>query len=481
MDNFFIKIIFFFLCINNIFSLIEEDSDYIICPEGKYGLECEKDCNCDKWSQSNHCSKIEGRCLDCKFGHYGPNCDSRCFPTCKTNLCCAIKSENFKESTNKLTIKNSILEVEIQNIKLNILADYNVGYPLSIFTKTRNIPLANGSETIFNYNYTNYKVKGKRYENNNVKFLNQNDLNIELPIPIILDNNIDNKNNIDGVIGLGFYNSINEKLFQKKDTIVENIASYKKNEDEVSVIFGDLFEEEKDYVHKLSFCKAEDRDKNFENGLNLECKIGGFGSKSYSEVLQINDTYIQFSLDKDSQLILPNKDAYTDYIKKYYFKEEDRYKTEYDTNTKTLTFCYKTEEINKLNEFGFVINHFFYFFTADDLFTESSTCNKDEGYSTFIIKFSDVNPGVIFGKNFYNETQFTIDNEERKIYFYSKYVEYFSGEIKSMINEDLANVLNPLSWSFIVIGISLFLNIVSFLVYFYFKRKKEIQKLKKID
>ena len=122
---------------------------------------------------------------------------------------------------------------------------------------------------------------------------------------------------------------------------------------------------------------------------------------------------------------------------------------------------------------------FFYFFTADDLFTESSSCNKDEGYSTFIIKFSDLNPRVIFGKNFYSETQFTIDNEERKIYFYSKYVEYFSGEIKSMINEDLANVLNPLSWSFIVIGISLFLNIVSFLVYFYFKRKKEIQKLKK--
>ena len=481
MDIFIIKLLFFFVCINNIFSLTEEDSDYIICPEGKYGLECEKDCNCDKWSSSNHCSKIEGRCLDCKFGHYGPNCESRCYPTCKTNLCCAIKSENFKESTNKLTIKNSLLVVEINNVKLNILADYNVGYPLSIFKRTTDINLSNGSDTPYSYNYTNYEVKGKKYENYNVKFIDQTDLNIELPLPIILDEDISIDNNINGVIGLGFYNSINDKLFQKKDTIVENIASYKKNGDEISIIFGDLFEEEKNYVHKLSFCKAEDRDHNYENGLNLECKIGGFGSKSYSEVLQINDTYIQFSLDENSKLILPNKEAYTDYIKKYYFKDEERYKTKYDSETKTLIFCYKTEDINQLNEFGFVINHFFYFFTADDLFTETSSCDKNQGYSTFIIQFSDVNPGLIFGKNFYSETQFTIDNEERKIYFYSKYVEYFSGEIKSVINEDLANVLNPLSWSFIVIGISLFLNIASFMLYFYFKRKKELEKIKKIE
>ena len=68
--------------------------------------------------------------------------------------------------------------------------------------------------------------------------------------------------------------------------------------------------------------------------------------------------------------------------------------------------------------------------------------------------------------------------KKKKIYFYSKYVEYFSGEIKPEINEDLNNILNPLSWSFIVVGISLFLNIISFLVYFYFKRKKENKKFK---
>jgi hypothetical protein len=241
------------------------------------------------------------------------------------------------------------------------------------------------------------------------------------------------------------------------------------------VLFGDLFGEEKNYVHKLSFCKAENQS---ETDFNLLCKIEGFGSKSYSDVLQINDTYIQFSLDINSKFVLPNDEAYTDYIKKYYFKEEkDNFRMITDVNTNTTYFCYKTENINRLNEFGFVINHFFYFFSADNYFIENKKA-CEEGFSFFIIQFSDVNPGLIFGQNFYNETQFTLDNEENKIYFYSKYVEYFSGKIKGVIIEDLSDKIEPLSASFIIIGISVFFNIVSFLVYFYFKRKKEIQKLK---
>jgi hypothetical protein len=364
---------------------------------------------------------------------------------------------------------------------LNILVDYNNGHPLSIFKNTTDIQLENPTdEENHTYSFTPYpkigskcEVIGKKYENYKIKFLNQGDLNLELSLPIILDENVRPiDRSINGIIGLGFYNSINDKLFQNNKAIVENIASYKKNGDEISVLFGDLFDEEKNYVHKLSFCKAENHS---ESEFNLLCKIEGFGSKIYSDVLQINDTYIQFSLDIDSKFVLPNDKAYTDYIKKYYFKEEN-YEIKMTDDNKTTFFCYKTENINRLNEFGFVINHFFYFFSANNYFIESSKCGS--GYSAFIIRFSDENPGLIFGKNFYNETQFTLDNEENKIYFYSKYVEYFSGEIKSVIIEDLSDKIDPLSASFIIIGISVFFNIVAFLVYFYFKRKKEIQKLK---
>ena len=472
MEGLLFKLFFFLISINNIFA----NNDSLTCPEGKYGQDCSKDCNCDKWSSSNYCSRIEGRCLDCKFGHYGPNCNSRCYPTCKTNLCCAIKSENFNESNLQLTIKNSTINIEINNTILNIEVDYNVGCPLSLFKNTIDINFVNASEEgkNFSYSFSNYKVIGKKYENYKIKILNQENLNMELPLPIIVDeNNNPTDQNINGVVGLGFFNSINEQLFQSNKAIVENIASYKKDGEDVSIIFGDLFEEEKNYVHKLSFCKAENKNTSI---YNISCKIGGFGSKSYSDVLQINDTYIQFSLNINSRFVLPNNIAYTNYITKYYFKEEN-FIEKVNEATKTTYYCYKTENINRLSEFGFVINHFYYFFSADNYFVESPLCDNE--YSAFIIQFSDENPGLVFGKNFYNETQFTLDNEESKIYFYSKYVEYFTGEIKAVIIEDLSNKLNPLSWSFIIIGISLFLNIVSFLVYFYFKRKKELKKLKK--
>ena len=375
-----------------------------------------------------------------------------------------------------------MIKIQLNDRTLNILVDYNVGYPLSIFNKTVGINLENNTdEDIHTYDFSiykqigdDYRIKGKRFDNYKIKFLNQNGLNLELFLPIILDEDISPKDtNINGIIGLGFYNSLNDKLFEDKKYIVENIASYKKNGEEISILFGDLFKEEKNYVHKLSFCKAENKNKN-EAEFNLVCKIEGFGSKIHSDVLQINDTYIKFSLDEESKFVLPNNEAYTDYIKKYYFNEGSYVPKTSDN--KTTYFCYKTEDINRLNEFGFVINHFFYFFSADNYFLEIPRC--DPGYSFFIIQFSDENPGLVFGKNFYNETQFTLDNEENKIYFYSKYVEYFSGEIKAVITEALSDKINPLSASFILIAISLFCNIVSFLVYFYFKRKKEIKKWK---
>ena len=474
MNLFSINLILCLLSINSIFAIKE---NYQTCPKGKYGEDCEKDCNCTIWSSSNICSKLEGRCLDCKFGHFGSSCDSKCYPTCKTNLCCNIKSNDFKESNHKLTIKNSVLTLEIKEKTLNIFVDYNVGHPLSIFSKTvPDLNLDNPTHEIYNYEYTKYNITGEKYENNTVKFKSQSDFNKELPLPIILDANYEpTDKNINGVIGLGIYNSINRKLRQLNNSI-ENIASFRKEENnDISILFGDLFENEKKYVHKLSFCKALGKNNSTKNGLDIQCELSGFGSKNYKDMLKINDTLIKFSLDENSKFVLPKNDIYIDYIKKYYFKEEN-YETVFTKDNSTLIFCYKTENINRLSEFGFIINHFFYFFSVNSFFNQTDSCKN--GYSTFTIKFSDENPEIIFGKNLYNETQYTIDNEEEKIYFYSKNVEYFSGEIKPVINQSLSKILNPISWSFIIVGISVFLNIVSFLIYFLCKRKKEKQKYK---
>jgi len=476
MNDFNLKLIIIFLiCINQITSLTEYDE---ICPEGKYGKNCNSSCVCGKWTFSNRCSKIEGRCLDCIFGHYGQNCEV-CYPTCKTSLCCIVKSDEFKgkEKNKKLKIKNSIIPIQIGDIELKILADYNVGEYLAIFdnTFTGELPLYNGYEDNIIHKYTKYNLNGTLYENVTVKFLEQNDLNIDLSV-ILVEGYEDET--INGVIGLGFYNEINKKLYERDKEII-NIASYQKSGDEINIVFGDLFKEERNYIHKLSYCESE---KIKDNIFDLSCKIQGFGSKKYSDILQINNTYIQFSLDTQSKFTLPNSSVYTDYIIKYYFMEDNYQFKNYPSEGTPLFsyFCYKTENINRLNEFGFVFNHFYYFFSADNYFMENEGLCEEEGYSLFLIQFSDDNPGLIFGKNFYNETQYTIDNEEKKIYFYSKYVEYFSGEIKTAFIEDPSNVINPFNASAIVIGISLFLNIASFMVYFYMKRKQEIKKLKKL-
>ena len=285
--------------------------------------------------------------------------------------------------------------MEINNKTLNISVDFNVGHPLSIFNDTAKIYLKNGSVAYYEYMFTKYKkVTGKKYENNKVKFLDQNDFNIELPLPIILNTDLKPKDKtINGVIGLGFYNSINDKLFKINNTIDENIASFKKIGDDISVLFGDLFKEEKKYVHKLSFCRATNSSK---IGLTAECKLEGFGSKNYVDVLKLNDTYIKFSMDESSKFVLPKNDVYIDYIQKYYFKEEN-YITNLTDGNSTLTFCYKTENINRLSEFGFVINHFFYYFSPKDFFIQTDSCQDD--YSTFIFTFSDNNHEIIFGKN----------------------------------------------------------------------------------
>ena len=95
------------------------------------------------------------------------------YPSCKSYLCCAIKSSDFKESNLKLNIKNSIVSILLNGLNLNILVDFNVGHPLSIFNKTANIELGNSTDANeYSYSFSKYNVSGKKYENNKIKFSN---------------------------------------------------------------------------------------------------------------------------------------------------------------------------------------------------------------------------------------------------------------------------------------------------------------------
>ena len=479
MKNFLFlnTLLIFLIFIHKVYSIngIEE------CPEGTYGINCEKKCECDKWSSNRNCSRIAGKCLGCKFGHFGKNCEQICYPRCKTNLCCSMLSDSKKEDK-KIKLNISMLKIKVDNQELNILPDYNVGHTLTIFNKTlsKNLNLKNKQSQIETIQYTNYNAEGNSYLNNSISLIDvDKDNHIDLQISILLDTTITNKEgqNINGVIGLGYLNSINDELF-RTNSIGENIISYSINEDQIDIIFGNIFDEEKGFINKLGYCNIVKGD-NF----GITSEVSGIKAKGYSGGLKINETNVKFSLDEKSSFILSDNIDIKFYIKKYFFNDralddEDKTKASSSTNYKeiigadnTTYFCLKKDIVNnKLSNFGFIINDFYYSYEPKFFFVEEEKCDNDQ--MKFIVGFnSNKNKGIIFGKDILKNTKFTIDNEERKIYFYTRNVEYFSDSYNfySIPTIDI----EPMKLSLFVTLTIFLLNVISFLIYFFIKRKKE--------
>lgn len=463
--------LFFIIFLLSIKKIISDNDIYRICEDGYYGLNCSQRCSCDQWSSNNTCSKNEGRCLKCRFGHFGKNCEDICYPKCKTNLCCAIKFSEFKNSKISLTSNLSILKVYINKIELNISIDYNVGYPLTIFNKAiteKDLPSKLKDDDNVVYNYTNYNVSGKEYLNNTIAIKTEDFI---LKVPIVLDEEKkDNLNGINGVIGLGFSNSINMALFKDK-AISLNIASYKLENNEISILFGDLFEKEKKYISKLSFCEALFDYKSKDLSIStMKCGVEGMKSQDSEDALELEETEIHFSLDREeSSFILKNNENYKNYITNLYFNNKNYQEIRIND---TIFYCFKKDEKNILTNFGFVINKYYYPKMVNEYFIDDEHCPSN--YQKFLIGF-DVNnkSEIIFGKDFFKNTQITIDNEERKIYFYVNDAEYFSGELSPSFKFKPVPPLTPFQISFLIMSSVFVLNIISFLIYFYFKRKKE--------
>lgn len=119
-----------------------------------------------------------------------------------------------------------------------------------------------------------------------------------------------------------------------------------------------------------------------------------------------------------------------DYIKNEYLNEE----YEEENLNGTIYYKYPADKINKLPNFGFVINKYFYSYEPDKLFSEKSDENNKK---TFLIGFSEkVNKTeFILGKKFLEDIKFTINNEEAKIYFYAQNAE-FSDKFKNYEKSD---------------------------------------------
>ena len=449
------------------------------CQNATYGLKCDQKCSCESNSNSPDCGKFGAQCLNCKFGYYGKDCIHDCYYKCQTELCCIFKKDkdNIK-SRLEISTNYKYLDINIEGKPYKFEIDYNYGYPLTIFNKYTskgkecdNLIINNTDfsrdrkRDLYTQNFTNYNINSSLYENITIN-INNTELTVELTFANYLEckSKVEYPKEINGVIGLGFFNSISNAFFERKQSGGNdlNILSYSLDGENVSLLFGNLFEEQIDYVERLTSCDVIlDKESDIQ-GKKMTCKLDGIKSAQYSEAFRLENAYITFSLGEESSLILGNNQDYEKYLKNIYFKNDE---TTDDSNNEIKYFSYPKDKINKLPNFGFVFNNFFYSYPPDKFFKEDK----------FLIKINKTTERTefIIGKDFLNDIKFTINNEEAKIYFYAKNAE-FSDKFNNQFNiSDFGIKLEARESAAVCLAIIVFINIFAFGVYYFIKQKKK--------
>ena len=149
----------------------------------------------------------------------------------------------------------------------------------------------------------------------------------------------------------------------------------------------------------------------------MTCKLDGIKSSKHSYGLRLKDANITFSLGQKSSFVLKNESNYINFLKNQYFTEKVEEKI--DEKTQNTYFLYPANKINKLPNFGFVFNNFYYSYEPN-LFFEK---NAENGKKRFLIEFSKDYSAAVLGKEFLQDIKYTINNEEARIYFYAKNAE----------------------------------------------------------
>ena len=333
-----------------------------------------------------------------------------------------------------------------------------------------------GKIDLYSYiNYTHYAIRGNLYKNSSyIIFNGENNITLEQIDVFIADkvyckNSSDNLQYANGVIGLGFFNTISNRLFSNNFN-EQNILSYSidKKKENVEFIFGSMSKKQYDYIEKLTYCDVTFKNKTDIQGKKMTCKLDGIKSSKHSSGLRLNDATITFSIGQNSSFILKNIENYKKYITDVYFNE--KVDDLHDETTGNIYFKYPKKKINKLANFGFVFNNFYYSYEPNLFFDKE--VDKD-GKRRFLIEFSnDSNSEFILGREFLKDIKFTINNEEAKIYFYAKNAEY-SDKLKDKPNSSNFRIhLEARETAAIFLSVIIFINIVIFVIYYFLKKKK---------
>ena len=466
------------------------------CANASYGLGCDKNCSCKSNSNDETCGKFRGQCSSCKFGYFGNNCTNSCDFKCQTELCCIFKeykNDNFTRL--KVTTSYKTIEIKIGGKPYTFEIDYNYGFPLTIFNNKTTLDYCGdniekidygdySSTEEFHERFTNYDILS--YFKNDVEII-IGDLSIKTDIAIAHKckclSKEEMKGKINGVIGLGFFNSISNAIFTDSNLDeyklnILNILSfnYIAEGDQIEMLFGDLFEEQRDYVERLTSCKVILDGKSDIQEKKMTCQLDGIKASKYSEAFKLNNSFITFSLGEKSSLILGNNSNYLEYLKRAFFNNDtENYELKDDPINKGIQYIlYPNDKINKLSDIGFVFNNFSYSYPPNKFFENNVNSNDAEEKSQFLIKINKNSDRTefIIGKEFFSDIKFTINNEEAQIYFYAQNAQYCD-KFTDVISDSLFNIkLDARAISAICLAILVFIYLAAFTIYFFVKRKK---------
>ena len=468
------------------------------CLDGKYSLKCDKSCECTtdpqlKDQKENSCGKFNHQCLNCDFGYYGSNCSNQCSYKCKSHACCIFRGLTNEEKEKQLliTTKFNLITLNINNKSMNFEIDYSNGYQLTIFGKNSSNDSCNenietedyenmilADDSLIQEFFTNYELVGKKYNTTINLFnfktgeklskINDSNISIQVYITKTIKCLKNSTNKINGVIGLGFLNQFTLMLLEK-GIIYQHILSYTfKGDDNISLLFGRINETELENFDKLSYCDLLLPENIGIAQKDLTCKLSGLYFSKYSDGYEIPNSNVTFSLTQDTEIVLGKlNETYTasQFFNAIYFQNN---LNSYEDNGVNKTY-YFSGKINNLQNIGFVIENHVYSYKPD-LFFEKQEENKYR----FKIKFNDEANGhyIRIGKDLLKNTVITINNEEGRVYFYTKDQMFFNKELKKDYTNKNKGEMTPMEMGFIVISIIVVFNIILFLFYYKHKTKK---------
>jgi len=338
---------------------------------------------------------------------------------------------------------------------------------------TVNITDGVGTEAILNGNYTSSQTSAYNIPNIESGVVKNVDLAIAEKV---FCNSTEEKEKYYGVIGLGFFNAISNSYFsdniteEKDDEIDLNILSYSLEGDTIELYFGHLFKEQIDYLERLTSCNVILDTESDIQGKKMTCELEGIKSAKYTKAFKLQNAHITFSLGEKNSLILGNNTNYAKYLEKIYFQKGFEIKTENKSDGAEIQYyLYPSDKINKLPNFGFVFNRFFYSYSPKKFFRPDPS-----GKMRFLVEINKNSNETefILGKEFLEDIKFTINNEEAKIYFYARNAE-FSDKFTEQVDSIFMINLGAKESAAITLSIIIFINLVAFSIFYCVKRKKK--------